>query len=178
MTTKRGVDLVFDLTTPQSVLEFVNYAHRDQVDKIGVPYVYHVARVGASLWRFGDEFVMAGFLHDVVEDTDYSLEDLAFMGAPDAVLSAVDSVTKHVSESDLTAYEASIRRAMGDPIGRFVKAADVSDNALRVSDVPWGPLRVRLAEKYEVAERVIAEYVPGYRIGVSLTPPTGHLTPV
>ena len=170
--------LGFDLSTPQGALEFANYAHKDQVDKIGVPYVYHVARVGASLWRFGDEFVIAGFLHDVVEDTDYSLEDLSAMGASEAVVSAVQSVTKHVSESDLTAYEASIRRAMGDPIGKFVKAADVSDNASRVSDVPWGPLRVRLAAKYEMAERVIAEFVPGYRVGVSLTPPTGDLTPV
>jgi hypothetical protein len=166
----------FDLSTPQGALEFANYAHRDQVDKIGVPYVYHVARVGASLWRFGDEFVMAGFLHDVVEDTDYSLEDLTAMYAPDSVVSAVRSVTKHVSESDLTAYEASIRRAMCDPIGKFVKAADVSDNASRVCDIPWGFLQSQLRAKYEMAERVIAEFVPGYRVGVSLTPPTGGLT--
>lgn len=166
----------FDLTTPEGALEFANHAHKDQVDKIGVPYVYHVARVGASLWRFGDEFVMAGFLHDVLEDTDYSSLHLAAMGAPNAVLSAVLSVTKHVSESDLTAYEASVRRAMGNPVGKFVKAADVSDNASRVSDIPWGLLRSRLTAKYEMAERVIAEFVPGYRVGVSLTPPTGHLT--
>jgi len=162
--------LGFNLTTPQSVLEFVNHAHKDQRDKIGVPYVYHVVRVGTSLWRFGDEFVMAGFLHDVVEDTDYSLEDLAAMGAPVAVLSAVESVTKHVSESDLTAYEASIRRAMCDPIGRFVKAADVSDNASRVDDIPWGFLRSRLTAKYEMAERVIAEYIPYYRLECVLGP--------
>lgn len=168
--------LGFDLSTPQGALDFANYAHKDQVDKIGVPYLYHVVRVGASLWRFGDEFVIAGFLHDVVEDTNYSLEDLSAMGASDAVVSAVQSVTKQVSESDLTAYEASIRRAMCDPIGRFVKAADVSDNASRVDDIPWGFLRSRLVVKYEMAKRVIAEFVPGYRVGVLLTPPTGHLT--
>ena len=162
--------LAFDLSTPQGTLEFVNYAHKDQLDKIGVPYVYHVARVGASLWRFGDEFVIAGFLHDVVEDTDYSLEDLSAMGASDDVVRAVESVTKTTSGGSLEEYEASVRRAMDDLIGRFVKAADVSDNGSRVDDIPWGFLRSKMAKKYELAERVIAEYIPGYRVGCVLGP--------
>lgn len=163
--------LGFDLSTPQGALEFASYAHKDQVDKIGVPYVYHVVRVGASLWRFGDEFVIAGFLHDVVEDTDYSLEDLSTMGASDAVVSAVQSVTKTTSDASLEAYEASIRRAMDDPIGRFVKAADVCDNSSRVADIEAGPLRDRLSVKYGMAERVISEFVPAYRVvGFKLTP--------
>lgn len=166
----------FDLSTTAGCLHFAITAHAGQVDKQGAPYFLHVARVGAALWNFGPDHVSAGFLHDVVEDTDYSLWDLELFGAPEAVLSAVDACTKTASEADLGVYEATIRRAMGDPVGRWVKAADVSDNALRVSEIPWGPLQVRLREKYELAERVVREYLPGYRVGVSLTPSDRHLT--
>lgn len=168
----------FDLSTTDGCLHLALNAHKGQLDKQGAPYFLHVARVGAALWNFGPDHVSAGFLHDVVEDTDYSLWDLELMGAPEVVLSAVDACTKTTSEADLGAYEASIRRAMGDPIGRWVKAADVSDNASRVDDIPWGPLQVRLREKYELAERVIREFLPGYRIGVLLTPRHVQLTPV
>lgn len=168
----------FDLSTTAGCLQFAIYAHRGQSDKQGVPYFLHVARVGAALWNFGPDHVSAGFLHDVVEDTDYSLWDLELLGAPEAVLSAVDACTKTASEADLGAYEASIRRAMEDPVGRWVKAADVSDNASRVDDIPWGPVRARLREKYGLAERVVREYLPGYRIGVPLTPRHVQLTPV
>jgi hypothetical protein len=152
--------------------------HTGQVDKQGHPYFLHVARVGAALYQFGDDFVSAGFLHDVVEDTDVTLDDLRDLGLPEWVVRAVDSVTKNTSEASLGAYEASIRRAMGDPIGRFVKASDVSDNASRVYGIPYGPVQARLRAKYEMAERVIAEFIPGYRVGVALTPLTGHLTGV
>lgn len=168
----------FDLSTTAGCLQFAIYAHRGQLDKQGAPYFLHVARVGAALWAFGPDHVSAGFLHDVVEDTDYALWDLELLGAPAAVLSAVDACTKTSSEADLTVYEASIRRAMEDPVGRWVKAADVSDNASRVDEIPWGPVQVRLRDKYEMAERVIREYLPDYRIGASLTPRHVHLTPV
>ena len=161
----------FSAAKPDDALVFAMEAHTGQVDKVGQPYFLHVARVGASLWRFGPEYVIAGFLHDVVEDTPYSLEYLREIGASEAVVSAVASVTKTESEASLEAYEASIRRAMGDPIGRWVKAADVSDNASRVADIPWGPLQVRLREKYEMAERVIGEHIRGYRIGADIYPP-------
>jgi (p)ppGpp synthase/HD superfamily hydrolase len=163
----------------EEALAFAAEAHAGQVDKQGLPYILHPARVGASLWRFGEDYVIAGFLHDVVEDTPYSLEYLREIGFSDAVVSAVDSVTKTTSESDLEAYEASIRRAMGDPIGRWVKAADVSDNASRLDGISWGPVQARLRVKYEMAERVIGEYIDGFKIGSDMYPPvTRHLTGV
>lgn len=166
------------LTSPAACLSFAIDAHAGQVDKQGQAYFLHVARVGAALHQFGDDFICAGFLHDVVEDTGVTLDDLSDFGLPDRVVDAVSSVTKMVSEASVSAYEASIRRAMGDSIGRYVKAADVSDNASRLDGIEFGPVRARLAAKYEMAEKVIGEYVPGYRIGVLLTPPTRHLTRV
>lgn len=168
----------FRLDSEQGCLQFALHAHYGQVDKQGQPYFLHVARVGSSLWRLGPEYVCAGFLHDVAEDTSYTLEDIEGLGASVDVVRAVDSVTKTGSDRSLEAYEAAVRRAMDDPIGRWVKAADVSDNASRVGSVPWGPEQVRLASKYELAEQVIREYIPRYRVGVSLPPPERHLTPV
>jgi (p)ppGpp synthase/HD superfamily hydrolase len=165
------------LTTPEACLQFAWKHHAGQVDKVGAPYALHVTRVGASLWRFGDDFVMAGFLHDVVEDTDVTLADLAFAGLPDRVLSAVAAITKRGSEASVGAYEASLRQAMGNPIGLWVKAADVADNASRILDVPFGPVRIRLVKKYEMAVSVLRERIPGYAIDGPLVPPkVPHLT--
>jgi len=157
----------FDLQTPNDALEFASYAHRFQTDKLGVPYILHVARVGSALWRFGNEFVMAGFLHDVVEDTDYTLEDLSYMNTPLSVVQAVKACTKESSESDLTAYEATIRKAMADPIGLLVKASDVSDNASRIRDLPEGELQDRMVDKYLLAERVLREKIPDFHFSGS-----------
>jgi len=161
----------YDLSTPSGALKFAIDAHEGQVDKQGIPYFYHPARVGSALWAFGPDYVIAGFLHDVVEDTDYTLEDLASFGANPVVLSAVESVTKTESESTLEAYEASIRRAMADPVGRYVKAADVVDNYSRIYGVKPAKLRNRLREKYLMAQLVIAEFIPGYWSGWSVTAP-------
>lgn len=161
----------FSLNTPEGCLQFAAFAHAGQVDKQGVPYVAHVARVGSALWRFGPEFMSAGYLHDVVEDTVFTLDDLSSMGAAAEVLSAVEAVTRKPSEKGLDGYRAVIERAMGDPIGRWVKAADVSDNASRLDGLVFGPVRQKLQRKYEMAERLIAEEIEGYRIGAGLYPP-------
>jgi (p)ppGpp synthase/HD superfamily hydrolase len=160
-------------------MELAARKHAGQVDKVGAPYILHVARVGASLWRFGDDFVMAGLLHDIVEDTDMTLGDLMFAGLPDRVLSAVASVTKRESEASVGAYEASLRQAMANPIGLWVKAADVADNASRVLDIPFGPVRRGLIEKYSMAVGVLREKIPGYAIDRPLIPPKApHLMTV
>lgn len=135
------------LTDVESVLSFVSWAHAGQVDKAGVPYVLHVARVGGALASLTDDFVMAGLLHDVVEDTPFSLDYLASQGLPDRVVQAVDSVTKRPGEPTVDA----IRRALADPIGRYVKAADVLDNASRLWMVTDEAVAARLEAKYELS---------------------------
>ena len=159
------------LSTVDGAMQLAIEAHTGQFDKQGQPYILHPMRVGASLWRFGDEFVIAGLIHDVVEDSDVTLLDLELWGASPAVVSAVASVTKHASEANWEAYEVSIRKAMSDPIGMWVKAADVADNASRLDGIPWGPVRKRLESKYERAAALIASVIPGYRIGGALRPP-------
>lgn len=152
------------LETVEGAILVAVQAHAGQADKQGVPYILHAVRVGASLWQFGEEAVIAGILHDVVEDTQLTLDDLEELGASATVIKAVESVTKTESESTLEAYEASIRRAMKDPIGLLIKASDVSDNASRVSTIADEELKARLTAKYEMAVAVLREEIPDFAI--------------
>lgn len=96
-------------------------AHAGQVDKQGRDYAtYHLQPVASLLAPFGAEAVSAGWLHDIVEDTDTTLEDLRAEGFSPWVVNAVDSVTRRLGES----YLDMVRRAASDPYGRLVKLVD------------------------------------------------------
>ncbi|GAA3089496.1 HD domain-containing protein [Streptomyces roseofulvus] len=130
-------------------------AHAGQVDKIGVPYVEHVRVVAAGLAPFGPELAMAGLLHDVVEDTAWTAEDLRAAGVPDRVVRIVEAVTNEPDGSP-TAYEEKIRRVARDPDAALVKIADNAHNsrADRAAGLP-PEQRERLAAKYRAARRVL-----------------------
>ena len=69
------------------------------------------------------EMMVAGH-HDVIEDTEYTLEALRQEGYPEEVLVPLDHVTRRQGEG----YEALTRRAGEDPVARRVKIADIEDN--------------------------------------------------
>jgi hypothetical protein len=101
-------------------------AHRGQTDKAGQPYILHPLRVMLSLNTEQERIV--GVMHDVVEDSEITLEDLRARGFPEEVLQALDAVTKRPGESGDAGYEAFVERAGRNPIGRRVKIADLLDN--------------------------------------------------
>ena len=113
--------LYTDLTKKAMRLCFA--AHAGQLDKGGVPYVFHPFHVAEQM---EDELsTMVALLHDVVEDTDYTLEDLARMGFPEWALSALKLLT-HDKRVPYLDYVAAIRH---DPIARAVKLADLRHNS-------------------------------------------------
>ncbi len=65
-------------------------AHKDQVDKTGIPYVYHSFIVAEGVEDKGEYAVCAALLHDVVEDTDTTLDDLRAEGFPDEIVEAIE----------------------------------------------------------------------------------------
>lgn len=73
----------------------------------------------------GEEERIVAVLHDVVEDSEWTLESLGNEGFSENVLDAIDSVTRREGES----YEAFVARSAEHPIGRRVKLADLADNA-------------------------------------------------
>ena len=97
-------------------------AHRGQVDKGGQPYILHPLRLMLHLGSEVDRIV--GVLHDVVEDTHITQEDLKSRGYPTEVLEALDCLTKRSSEE----YEDFIQRIKPNPIARRVKLLDLEDN--------------------------------------------------
>lgn len=119
--------------------------HAGQVDKAGRPYIEHPMRVMESMSNDAERIV--AILHDVIEDTDLTLDQLAAEGFPGDVLDALDSVTRREGET----YEAFVGRAAGNAIGRRVKYADLRDNAdLRRIPAPTAADLARTA-KYERA---------------------------
>lgn len=116
------------MSTLERAIEIAARAHAGQVDKAGAPYILHPLRVMMSLATPEERIV--GVLHDVVEDTAVTLDDLRREGFGAAVVAAVEAVTKGPSDkgSGWAAYEAFVLRAAANPIGRRVKIADMTDN--------------------------------------------------
>ena len=108
-----------NLTT---AIQMAAEAHHGQVDKAGEPYILHPLRV--MLAQDGEVAMIVGVLHDIVEDTEYDLTDIAMAGFAPEVTYAIDSVTRREGED----YFAYVHRAAANPIGRLVKAADLNDN--------------------------------------------------
>jgi len=97
-------------------------AHKGQRDNYGAPYIMHPLRVMHRVDTTAEKIVAA--LHDVVEDTSLSLDDLRKEGFPGRIIKAVDCISKREGED----YEEYVRRAGSNPLARRVKLADLEDN--------------------------------------------------
>lgn len=110
------------MSTLENAIALAVAAHRGQLDKNGSPYILHPMRV---MFRLESELErIVGILHDVVEDTPYTFEDLRAMGYSEEVITALDGVTRREQES----YEEFVNRSQAHPVSRRVKLADLEDN--------------------------------------------------
>ena len=107
----------------QQALAIAEDAHKDQVDKAGVAYIQHPLYV-ASLVE-GELAKTIALLHDVVEDSAWTLEDLRMEGLPEKVVQAVGILTKNRDES----YEEYLMHVKQNPLARQVKLADLKHNS-------------------------------------------------
>jgi (p)ppGpp synthase/HD superfamily hydrolase len=110
------------MATIEDAITIAAQAHSGQKDKAGSPYLLHPLRM--MLRMNSDAAMMAAVLHDVVEDTDWTLPRLREEGIPDEVLEAVDCLTHRDGES----YQEFVERVRTNPIARQVKVADLEDN--------------------------------------------------
>lgn len=108
--TKKALKLCFD-------------AHREQTDKSGLPYVFHPFHLAEQMQD--EKTTAVALLHDVVEDSDYTLADLREMGFCEEVVEAVALMT-HAPDVPYMAYVAQIK---ANPIARAVKLADLAHNS-------------------------------------------------
>lgn len=102
--------------------DIAKIAHAGQKDKSGCEYFGHVSRVAS---RFGRHInAIVGLLHDVIEDSDWTLDQLCTQGFDTEVVEAVEALTRRKGEE----YMAYIERCSGNPHAIHVKIADLEDN--------------------------------------------------
>ena len=97
-------------------------AHIAQIDKAGKPYIGHPLRVMEAMETESEKIV--AILHDAVEDSELTIEDLNIAGFSDRVVRAIDAITKREGE-ELQDY---LIRVMDNPLALKVKIADMTDN--------------------------------------------------
>ena len=106
-------------------LLLVSDLFQDKKDKAGFPYINHLIRVSVKLDT--EELRIAGLLHDVLEDTSITKDDLRELGFSNRVISIIEGVTNKVGEN----YNDKIKRIIdnGDMDVIKLKYSDMSDNA-------------------------------------------------
>ena len=102
--------------------KFAKEAHKGVRRQSGEPYILHPIEVALSLYKESDKIV--ALLHDVLEDTDATVEDLIAIGLYDCEIDAVKLLTKPHKED----YIHYVRRIAESPIARRVKMADLRHN--------------------------------------------------
>ncbi|MDD6479287.1 MAG: HD domain-containing protein [Oscillospiraceae bacterium] len=108
--TKKALKLCFD-------------AHKDQTDKSGIPYVFHPFHLAEQMET--EETTIVALLHDVVEDTDYTIENLIDKGFGKEIIDALILLT-HDSSVYYMEYVKAIKE---NPIAKAVKLADLRHNS-------------------------------------------------
>jgi len=111
------------MATIEKALQIAARAHEGQKDKEGLPYILHPLR--AMMNVAGEEAMIVAVLHDVVEDTSVTIDDLRQAGFSEPVLAAVLCVTHRREES----YAEYVVGCKANPIARGVKLADLQDNS-------------------------------------------------
>lgn len=126
-------------------------AHVGQVDKAGQPYILHPLRL---MFRFQseDEMIVA-VMHDVIEDSTFTHDDLKNCGFSEVILDAIECLTKRSGEN----YESFVSRILQNGLARKIKVEDIKDNLdltrlNKVTDKDW----IRI-EKYHHALKVLSE---------------------
>lgn len=126
-------------------------AHQNQVDRAGAPYILHPIRMMLRGQTPQEQIV--AILHDVIEDTDWTLEQLAAEGFPTEILAALDALTRRSDET----YEAFIDRVLTHPLATRVKRYDLEDNMSLTRMATLGDRDLERLQRYHNAhQRVMA----------------------
>ena len=131
-------------------------AHAGHIDKSGNAYILHPMRVMLQCREHGDTVQAVAVLHDVVEDTWVTLDDLRALGFTTDVIEAVDAISHREGES----YVDYIERCSMNRIAALVKLADLDDNSDPIRRI--GPEFDRFLKRYDKARLMIRE-----RLGIA-----------
>ena len=128
-------------------------AHKDQVDKAGIPYVFHPTSLAERFGEGQEAEICVALLHDVLEDTDYTVDDIRAAGMSDEVIDAL-LLLNHNPKVEYMDY---VRHLSKNNIARHVKIYDLQHNSnlSRLEKVTKKDLK--RVEKYKEALRILFE---------------------
>ncbi len=125
-------------------------SHEGQKDKVGAPYILHP--IGVMMRGQSDAARIVGVLHDVVEDTQTTIEDLEKAGFAEGIVAAVRCMTHSKDES----YADYVVRCKGNATAHEVKLADLTENS-RLDRIMLRP------EQFESDMARIRRYLLSYK---------------
>lgn len=128
-------------------------AHKNQIDKAGIPYVFHPISLAERFGEGREAETCVALLHDVLEDTDYTVDDIRAAGMNEEVIEAL-LLLNHNPKVEYMNY---VRHLSKNDIARHVKICDLQHNSnlSRLETVTEKDLK--RVEKYKEALRILFE---------------------
>ena len=112
------------MTLLEKAIQLAFISHYGRTDKAGKPYIFHLLRVMLAVEGLGEETMIVGVLHDLMEDTGCSLTCLSLRGFSDQVIKGLDAISHRDNES----AEDYLGRIKANALAKEVKKADLADN--------------------------------------------------
>ena len=145
------------MSTLERAIEIAVAAHKGQLDKAGKEYIEHPMRVMAAGSSTDEKIV--GVLHDVVEDSEWTFEQLAAEGFAPKIIEALRCLTKLEGES----YDKFIARVKCNALATAVKLNDLTDN-MDIRRLPYlSDKDVKRLKKYLKAYKQLSG-IPAYSV--------------
>lgn len=135
----------------KKVMKIAYNAHLNQVDKSGMPYIFHPIYIAERM--DDEESTIVALLHDTIEDSDLTICDLKMEGFSESVIKALECLTHDKNIQ----YEEYIQRIKDNPLAKKVKKVDLEHNSLleRLEIVDESVMN-RL-KKYEKAKEMLSD---------------------
>ncbi len=142
--------MIYSEMTKKAIL-YAFQAHEGQFDRAGIPYILHPLHVAEQMQT--EDTCVVALLHDVLEDSDHTEEDLREAGFTDTQVEAVVLLTRTGDED----YFEYIRRIRPNPVAKAVKLADLAHNMDRTRLEKFGEKDEQRYRKYSEAVRILTE---------------------
>ena len=133
----------------QKAMKICFEAHREQKDKGGMPYVFHPFHIADQMDT--EKETCVALLHDLIEDTGWTLDLLAAEGFPFDVLKALDLMT----HDPQTPYLEYVEQLSVNPIAKKVKLADLRHNSTRARLKKYTEKDEKRLQKYLDAQAIL-----------------------
>jgi len=134
-------------------LQIALEAYAGKKDKAGKTYILHPLRIMGTMET--EEEMSVALLHDVIEDSEFTAEDLLAQGIPDNIVDAVSLLSKVDEES----YEQFIKKILSNKLASKIKKADIEDNinVLRLDVLQ--SIDIERIKKYHKAWKILKENI-------------------